>query len=65
MRTSNPILQDKLDQWVATIRSVVAEENGSTSRLQAIINFCQSFVPSDITEDDLDHYAQSLADDEV
>jgi hypothetical protein len=65
MRTSSDTLQAKLDRWLTLLNLAASESQGSPSRVQAIIIFCKTFVPSDISEDDLLHYAQSLADDEV
>ena len=42
----------------------VGHPNPSVARTDAIMTFCRSFVPADVTEDDVTHFSGNLASDE-
>lgn len=63
--TRNRNLAAQLNTWVQQIDQAMSQPVGSRERLAAIINFCRTFVPSDVSEADMIHYANTLAEDEV
>ena len=51
-------------RWVELVDIAVAHPNPSVARTEAIMTFCRSFVPADVTEDDVVHFSGNLASDE-
>lgn len=64
-RTTNPNLQRQLEDWVHMVDDALREPNLSTQRGQKIMTFTRTFVPHDVTEDDIDHFSSNLINDEV
>ena len=64
-RTRNPGLQRCLDQWSIQLTDINSQPADPQSRYRAIDSFARSFVPLDVEEADIAHYAQSLASDLV
>jgi hypothetical protein len=64
IKTSNSNLQTKLDQWAQAVKGAVIHPHPSPARSSAIANFCRSFVPSDVTEDDISYFTNTLVTDE-
>ena len=50
--------------WVELVDIAVGHPNPSVARTDAIMTFCRSFVPVDVTEDDVAHFSGNLASDE-
>jgi hypothetical protein len=65
VKSFNVNLQRALELWVQDIDRAIDLPVGSSERFQSIVVFCSKFVPSDISEDDMVHYAQTLHNDEV
>ena len=63
-KTSNAALQEHLSRWADAVDAAVVLPNPSRERTDAIIAFCRSFVPSDVTEDDVQHFSGALSSDE-
>lgn len=57
-------LKTQLGEWVAKCEIANAFPVGE-ERLKAIEEFCVSFVPEDVAEDEMKEYAKSLGDDDV
>ena len=51
-------------RWVELVDIAVGHPNPSVARTEAIMTFCRSFVPADVTEDDVAHFSGNLASDE-
>ena len=64
-KTKSPELQVKLEEWAAAAAAVMSSAPGSEERLQLAKVFANSFVPPDVTEDDIEHFSTNLANDEV
>lgn len=64
-KTTNINLQLQLESWVLAILRCLQLPNPSSQRNNAIDSFCRSFVPHDVTEDDIQHFSGSLCNDEV
>lgn len=64
-RTKNANLQTQLDAWVAALTAVSALPMDSPERLVACVEFCRTFVASDVEEDDVQYFANNIATDEV
>ena len=73
MKTSNQYLQASLDTWVAILRAAhqapsrsSSESSNARSFKEDIIDrFVRSFVPTDVEEADIEHYGNSLKNDQV
>ena len=65
LKTSNSNLQSQLEEWVILVDNAIAQPNPSAARTDAILLFCRKFVPSDVTEDDIQHFSGNLSNDEV
>ena len=63
MKTTNFNLQKQFEQWVHMIESAIALPDPSLPRSDAVIAFTRSFVPSDVTEDDIAHFSNNLMSD--
>jgi hypothetical protein len=63
MKTTNPNLQKQFDEWVEMIRVAMALPDPSSQRSDAVLQFTRSFVPSDVTEDDIAHFSNNLLSD--
>jgi len=66
-RTKNSHLQTCLDQWMEMLREAnnFSVKTNMPERQSAIDRFVRTFVPSDVTEDDISHYSNNLLGDEV
>ena len=64
MKTKNELLQIRLNQWVDEVNHAYTLQNPSLERTNAIISFTRSFVPPDVTEDDIIHFSNNLISDE-
>jgi hypothetical protein len=64
-KTKSPELQIKLEEWAAAAAAVMASAPGSEERVQLAKAFAISFVPPDVSEDDIEHFSTNLASDEV
>lgn len=62
---NNQNLRDQLLRWIDLARAALDLPNPSSERTNAIYTFVRTFVPPDVTEDDIDHFSNSLAADEV
>ena len=65
VKTRNKHLQEKLIDWSNQIANALTCPGGSEERRGAILKFCNDFVPSDVTEDDISYFSGTLFDDEV
>ena len=65
MKTKSEGLQKALGDWVQLVTAAFALSNPSLERTDAIIDFCRTFVPPDVTEDDIMHFSGNLSSDEV
>ena len=65
VKTTNANLQAQLDRWVDLVANAVQQPNPSKERADAIMEFCRVFVPSDVSEDDIEHFSGNLSADEV
>ena len=65
VKTSNSNLQAKLDQWAQAVQSAVMHPHPSPIRSQAIAEFCKTFVPTDVSEDDISYFTNNLDTDQV
>lgn len=65
MKTTNAQLQASLDVWASAVESAFSLPNPSGERTDAILAFCRSFVPFDVTEDDIAHFSGNLSMDDV
>ena len=65
VKTTNPDLQLKLDRWVSLITAVSESVLGSDDRLRLATEFAESFVPPDVSGDDLQYFASNVANDPV
>ena len=65
MKTKNEALQQALASWAEAISAAFALPNPSAQRTDAIIEFCRTFVPHDVTEDDIMHFSGNLSMDDV
>ena len=63
--TRNESLLNQLQSWVSQLGQTLTLPVGSQERLSAIVAFCKTFVPLDVSEADTVHYANTLAADEV
>jgi hypothetical protein len=61
---SNQALKQQLERWRAQIDEAI-DCRIANDRFRLILDFCKTFVPLDVNDDDTDHYAQNLANDEV
>jgi hypothetical protein len=57
-------LKNQLGEWVAKCEEASSYPVG-VDRLRAIEEFCVSFVPEDVAEDEMKEYAKGLGDDDV
>lgn len=64
IKTSNTALQGHLTRWVDVVDRSLASPNPSVARTDLIMEFCRSFVPVDVTEDDLVHFSGNLSQDD-
>ena len=64
-KTKNENLQAQLESWSAAIAVAFSQPNPSAARTDAILDFVRTFVPSDVTEDDIDHFSNALSMDDV
>lgn len=69
-QTKNSHLQNSLNQWMEMLTIVhtlvhSGNRNNMSDRQIATDRFVRSFVPSDVTEDDISHYATNLLTDDV
>ena len=62
--TTNSALQEHLQKWVELVDIAVGHPNPSVARTDVIMTFCRSFVPADVTEDDVTHFSGNLASDD-
>lgn len=65
MQTKNEALQLALQGWAEAISAAFSLPNPSAQRTDAIIDFCRTFVPHDVTEDDIMHFSGNLSMDDV
>lgn len=63
VKTTNQGLQQQLDRWVQLIEHCFSCT--ANDRPLAIREFCATFVPVDVTEDDIVHFSGVLSSDEV
>jgi len=56
-------LQETLNSWARMILQAILEQD-TQSRLLKIKEFCRTFVPKDVSDDDSDHFASTLLQDE-
>lgn len=63
-KTSNPKLQEQLIRWKDMLNDAFKLPFGSEQRLEAIKVFAATFVPTDVSHDDMEYYAGTLATDE-
>lgn len=63
MKTSNSNLQNQFAAWVAALSAALSLADPSKERTDAITEFCRTFVPSDVTEDDIQHFSTNLITD--
>lgn len=63
-KTQNASLQQCLDVWVAALQQV-QQSAQLDLRKSMIERFVRTFVPLDVEEEDICHYANSLIYDEV
>jgi hypothetical protein len=63
MKTSNAGLQSQFEAWCGMLSACLALPDPSKERTDAIIAFCRTFVPPDVTEDDIDHFSNNLITD--
>jgi hypothetical protein len=62
---TNANLQRQLELWVEQCAIALELPVGSEDRSNAIKLFCTGFVPTDVSVEDMEHYAAELAADEV
>lgn len=62
---TNSNLQHQLEVWVEQCGIALDLPLGSQDRSNAIKEFCRGFVPTDVSVEDMEHYAAELAADEV
>lgn len=62
---TNPNLRNQLLQWIQLTKAALDCTSPSAERTDAIFAFVRTFVPPDVTEDDIDHFANNLVSDEV
>ena len=65
LETTNVALKAQLLRWTEDLVATFALPNPSAERTDAIIAFCRTFVPPDVTEDDIEHFSGNLISDEV
>lgn len=65
VKTTNEALQTALSGWAEAAEAAYNMPNPSAQRTDAIDAFCRTFVPWDVTEDDIDHFSGSLSTDDV
>lgn len=65
MKTKNEALQTALSAWSEAAEAAFNLPNPSAQRTDAIIDFCRTFVPFDVTEDDIEHFSGNLSTDDV
>jgi hypothetical protein len=65
MKTRNEALQTALESWAQAAEAAYNLPNPSAQRTDAILDFCRTFVPFDVTEDDIDHFSGNLSTDDV
>jgi hypothetical protein len=63
MKTTNASLQTQFEAWVEMFTAALALTDPSKERTDAIIAFCRTFVPLDVTEDDIEHFSTNLIKD--
>ena len=63
MKTGNAALEAQFGTWCDLLTAALALPDPSLERTNAIIAFCRTFVPSDVTEDDIDHFSNNLITD--
>eukprot|EP00598_Pedospumella_elongata_P007950 CAMPEP_0184985392 /NCGR_PEP_ID=MMETSP1098-20130426/14091_1 /TAXON_ID=89044 /ORGANISM="Spumella elongata, Strain CCAP 955/1" /LENGTH=133 /DNA_ID=CAMNT_0027509477 /DNA_START=53 /DNA_END=454 /DNA_ORIENTATION=- len=63
-KTKNENLQAQLESWSVAIAVAFSQPNPSAARTDAILDFVRTFVPSDVTEDDIDHFSNALSMDD-
>ena len=64
MKTKNESLQLTLDKWMNDVNIAYDLPNPSLERTNAIIAFTKTFVPPDVTEDDITYFSNNLIQDE-
>jgi len=62
MKTTSAGLQQQLDQWYAHLQQVLAVP--LVDRQAPVAEFVRTFVPPDVSEDDIVHFTESLYSDE-
>lgn len=62
-RTQNVKMQAQLDAWCKRIDEVDGLSPGSDEWKTGVLEFCKSFVPLDLDEDDMKHFSEGLASD--
>ena len=65
VQTKNEALQATLAKWAVDVEAAYLLPNPSAQRTDAIIDFCRTFVPFDVTEDDIMHFSGNLSSDDV
>jgi hypothetical protein len=56
-RTSLPALQAQLDAWVTHFDIIAALTPGEEKWAQEVVKFCHTFVPTDLSDDDMEHFS--------
>ena len=64
VKTRNANLQTKLEQWSLAVSKAVALPSQSPERASAISQFCRTFVPPDVEDEDISHFTNSLVTDD-
>jgi hypothetical protein len=64
MRSRNEDLNAQLVAWAEELQKAQSLQQGSISRAEAIEAFCRTFVPIDVTEDDIQSFSGQLSTDE-
>eukprot|EP01036_Dinobryon_divergens_P028311 gene28311-37242_t len=63
MKTQNLNLQKQLRSWIEQVTLASNYAESSQERLSTIMLFSKSFVPSDVSEDDIQHFSGNLIND--
>jgi len=61
MRTTSSSLQAQLDSWSANLQQLLSIP--LEDRKSPLIDFVRTFVPPDVTEEDIQHFADNLFSD--
>jgi len=62
MRTTSSTLQAQLSQWSEALTALASTP--LAERREPLLAFVRTFVPPDVTEDDIDHFTHNLFSDE-